>query len=64
MIGVDGCLPIRPEPFAWAEELACVAEHVLLTDLDEAIEVDDTTWRRAKTPAGIVGWADGLYLER
>ena len=33
VIDVDNCLPIRSEPSLGAEELACMAEHVLLTDL-------------------------------
>ena len=59
----DDCLPLRAEPSLEAAELACVAERVLLTDLDEAMEIDGTTWRRARTPAGIEGWADSRYLE-
>ena len=59
----ENCLSIRAEPNTDAEVLACVAERVLLTDLDEAMGLDGTTWRRARTPAGIEGWSDSRYLE-
>ena len=61
--GVDGCLPVLAEPSASSEELACMAERVLLTDLAEASEADGRTWHSVRTPAGVVGWADGRYLE-
>ena len=60
---VDGCLPIRAEPSPAAEDLACMVERVLLTDLAEASEVDGATWHRVRTPAGVEGWADSRYLE-
>lgn len=59
----EDCLPIRAEPLPDAEEVACMAERVLLQDRREASEVDGTAWRRVKTPAGVEGWADGRYLE-
>ena len=61
---VEGsCLNIRVEPNLESQVLTCVAQHVLLQDQGEAVEVDGTTWRKAKTPAGVTGWADGRYLE-
>ena len=63
----EGCLPIVAEARPDAEELACVAERVLLQDQDlggDVITDDGVTWRRARTPAGVEGWADGNYLER
>ena len=64
VVGIDGgCLPIRSDPSPDAEELACMAERVLLQDQGESVEVVGTIWRRAKTPSGFVGWADGRYLE-
>ena len=63
VIDVDDCLPIRVAPSPDAEELACAAERVLLTDLAEASEADGMTWHRVRTPAGIEGWANGRYLE-
>ena len=62
--GVDGCLPVRASHSPDAEELACAAERVLLTDLGGDVITDDgPTWRMVRTPAGIEGWADGRYLE-
>ena len=61
--GADDCLPIRSGPSSSSEELACMAERVLLTDLAKASEVDGATWHRVRTPAGIEGWADGRHLE-
>ena len=64
VIGVgEDCLPIRAEPSPDADELACAVERVLLQDQDEAVEVDGATWLKVETPAGVVGWADGRYLE-
>lgn len=63
VVNVDDCLPLRAEPSHDAEELACAVERVLLTDLAEAMELDGTTWRSVRTSAGVVGWADGRYLE-
>ena len=40
-----------------------MAERVLLTDLGDVITDEGMTWHRVKTPAGVVGWADGRYLE-
>ena len=60
---VDGCLPVLAEPSPDAGELDCMAARVLLTDLEETVEFEGTTWRKAKTPAGVVGWADGRYLD-
>ena len=60
----EGCLPIRADPSPDTEELACVAERVLLQDQGGDVITDDgVTWRKVKTPAGVVGWADGRYLE-
>ena len=56
-------LPIQAEPSSDSEDLACMAERVLLTDLAEASEVDGATWHRVRTPAGVEGWADSRYLE-
>ena len=61
--GPGHCLPLRAEPTISSEDLACIANNVLLTDLDEETEVDGMTWRRVRTPAGLDGWADGRYLE-
>ena len=74
--GVDDCLPILAEPSPDAEELACMAERVLLTDMGEAVQLADLVmspdptvggfedaWHRVRTPAGIEGWADSRYLE-
>ena len=68
----EGCLPIVAEASLEAEELACAAERVLLTDLggmaEEAsrshvYDIERMTWRKVKTPAGIEGWADSRHLE-
>ena len=59
----ESCLPIRTGPSPDAEELACAAERVLLTDLKETMELEDTIWHRVRAPAGIEGWADGQFLE-
>ena len=66
VVGVgDDCLPLKAEPLPDAEELDCVTERVLLQDQGEkTIDVDNVIWRKAKTLAGIEGWADGRYLER
>ena len=58
-----GCLPLMSEASSEAEELACVVERVLLTDLGDVITDEGVTWHRVRTPAGIEGWADGRYLE-
>ena len=60
----DGCLPIRAEPSPDVEELACMAERVLLTDHGDVAMDEGTTWHRIRTPAGLKGWADGRYLEK
>ena len=60
---VDGCLPIWAEASHDSEELACMAERVLLTDTGETTELDGATWHSVRTPAGIEVWADGRYLE-
>ena len=57
------CLPLRTAPAPDSDQLDCVANHVLLTDLDEAMEVDGIAWHKARTPAGIEGWTDGQFLE-
>lgn len=59
----DRCLPVKAKASPDVENLDCAAERVLLTDLAEASEVDDTTWHRVRTPAGIEGWASSRYLE-
>ncbi|MDD9994219.1 MAG: hypothetical protein OXS35_00520 [Dehalococcoidia bacterium] len=59
----DVCLPIRADPSLGSEELTCVAERVLLTDLDDTSEVDDVTWRRVRIPAGVEGWVEERFLE-
>ena len=59
----EECLPIRSEPSSSSEELACIAEHVLLTDLGDMVTDEGVTWHRMRTPAGIEGWSDGSYLE-
>ena len=61
--GVADCLPIRAEPSSSSGEIACTAERVLLTDLDEKAELEGATWHSIRTPAGVEGWADGRYLE-
>ena len=58
VVDVDDCLPIRAEPSPDAGELACMAERVLLTDLGETTELEDATWHKARTPAGLEGWAE------
>ena len=63
VVDVADCLPVLSDPSLDAEELACAAERVLLTDLGEASEVDGRTWHRVRTPSGIEGWADGRGLE-
>ena len=60
---VDDCLPIRSEPSPESEALGCMAERVLLTDMDEASEVDGRIWLKVRTPAGIEGWSSSRYLE-
>ena len=60
---VDGCLPIRAGPSPDAEELACAAERVLLQDQGDVVTDEGVTWRKARMPAGVVGWADERYLE-
>ena len=58
------CIQLKANPTADAEELDCVAERVLLQDQGrDAIADDGVTWRKVKTPAGIVGWANGRFLE-
>ena len=61
-IGAD-CLSITAEPSPDADELACMAERVLLQDQGDVVTDEGVTWHKAKTPAGVVGWADGRYLE-
>ena len=61
-VGED-CLSLRAEPSLDAEELACMAERVLLQDQGDVVTDEGIIWRKAKTPAGVVGWADGRYLE-
>ena len=64
VVGIDeGCLPIRAEASHDSEELICMAEGVLVTDLDESVERKGTTWRSVRTPAGLKGWANGRHLE-
>ena len=63
VVDVADCLPVLADHSLDAEELACAAERVLLTDLGEASEVDGTSWHRVRTPSGIEGWADGRWLE-
>ena len=63
VVDVGDCLPVLSDQSLDAEELACAAERVLLTDLGEASEVDGITWHRVRTPSGIEGWADGRWLE-
>ena len=64
VVDVYECLALKDEPSSDAEELACVAERVLLQDQGGDVITDDgVTWRRVRTPAGVVGWADGRYLE-
>ena len=58
------CLQGRAEASPDTEELACVAERVLLQDQGDTATDDGVTWRNVRTPAGIEGWADGRYLER
>ena len=69
----DDCLSLRAEPSPDAEELACAADRVLLTDLGGVVEagtfpyvydIERVTWLSVRTPVGIEGWADGRYLER
>ena len=60
----DGCLPIRAGASPDAGGLDCMAERVLLQDQGGDVITDDSvTWRKVKTPAGVVGWADDRYLE-
>ena len=59
----EDCLPLRVEPSLGSEELDCVAERVLLQAQGDTATDEGITWRRARTPAGIVGWADARYLE-
>ena len=62
--GVDDCLPVRADHSPDAEELDCMAERVLLQNQGGDVITDDgVTWRRVRTPAGVEGWADGIYLE-
>ena len=62
VIGIGGdCLPVLAAPSPDAAGLACAAERVLLQA--QASESDGGTWRKVKTPAGIVGWAEDRYLE-
>ena len=63
VIDVENCLPLRASPSPDAEEFACMAERVLLTNLGEASEADGTTWHRVRTPSCTEGWADAAYLE-
>ena len=59
----ENCLPLRSDSSPDADELACVAERVLLQDRGDRATDDGITWHRVRTPAGVEGWADGSYLE-
>ena len=61
-VGED-CLPIRTNHSPDAEQVACMAERVLLQEQGDVATDEDITWRGVKTPAGIEGWANGRYLE-
>lgn len=65
VVDVDDCLPILTDAELDAEELACVAERVLLTTLGEGVTnaAYGISWTKVRTPAGIVGWAEDRYLE-
>ena len=60
----DDCLSItvRAELSHDSEELACVAEQVLLQDQGDVVVNDGVIWRSVRTPVGIEGWADARYL--
>lgn len=61
---VGDCLHVRETPDAGAISLACVADRVLLRDLQEARETAGITWRRVRLSDGRAGWASAAYLER
>ena len=66
VIGLEeGCLPLRADRSNSSEELACVAEGVLLQTRARIGITDEEgiTWYWGRTPAGLEGWADGRYLE-
>ena len=65
IVNTDGtCLNIRREPGSAGQVLACEAEGVMLEDLLAGVFLEDITWARVRTPAGIEGWASTQYLER
>ena len=58
--GLQGGAEASPD----TEELACVAERVLLQDQGDTATDDGVTWHKVRAPADTEGWADGRYLER
>lgn len=62
--GTGDCLRIREAPALEADEVACMADEVLLRDLGEAQEADGVTWVRVIGPGLVEGWASAEFLER
>jgi hypothetical protein len=62
--GTNSCLRVRAAPSLSGEVLACMADGVLLTDMEDTVDADGQTWARVMTPNGVQGWASTGYLER
>jgi hypothetical protein len=62
--GTGDCLAVRAAPRRDAPAMACVADNVLLRDLNEMHAGAGDRWLKVATPAGIEGWSNAGYLER
>ena len=59
----NSCLNIRQAPDAGTAVQECVADDVLLRDLEETQTVGAETWRRVRASDGKEGWANTAYTE-
>lgn len=68
VVNTGSCLNIRAEPTESAVVLECVADNVLLRDIEKASGLISYTpvpgWVEVQTPSGNHGWATSQYLER
>jgi hypothetical protein len=62
--GTNSCLRVRAAPSLSGEVLACMADGVLLRDMEDTVDADGQAWARVMTPGGVQGWASAAYLER